>query len=282
MTDTIVQAGAESTPAPQGTSVSAGEPVQGTSADTESQNVQEVQTGGEPSREGLPDGFDSLENAAKMYKDIQKLVSTKDNQYSEIKSQLAALDRFGGFDKVVQWADTLSASPEFNQWVQDKNKQTYYGYDPNTMDAESKQAIELIEKVSTFKAQELINQIVDKQVTPIVEANRKATIQTHFAALEQKYPKWRDVADNMDKLSEQLPANISDNPSAKDIEALYLMAIVDAGKVEDFAASIYSKKLETKKSQTSAQPPTNTGNANPKSAKTVREAFEMAKRALNG
>jgi hypothetical protein len=279
----LVTAEPEGTPEGQGTEETTAQPAEGSEVSTESQESTEVQAGGEPSGEGLPDGFDKPEIAAKMYKDMQKLVSQKDTDLSQYKSQIDQLSQYGGVDGIVKWANYLQANPSFAKWVQDQQQGQNYsalGIDPANVDDETKKALQTVDEISKRNAAQIAGQLYKQNIEPLANTLKDKTLQDHFSQMDTKHEGWREVQDVMRTLSDDLPPQVQDNPSYTDIETLYFKALSQSGKFDDYAAKQYQKRLEKKKGQSIEKPTTASGDKDQPQAKTIQEAAEQAKKQL--
>ena len=88
------------------------------------------------------------------------------------------------------------------------------------------------------------------------------------------------MRDTMSELSESLPQSAQDRPTMDDIEDLFFKDLRKTGKIEAYAKKTYEKTLTEKKAK-STERPSAAPAAGAKPAASIREAFEMAKRAHN-
>lgn len=259
-----------------GTQDIGGQPETGTE-DTTGQPVGTTQdTGGEPSGGGLPDGM-TPEGLFKSYQDLQR-------DYSKKSDKLADMDKlfqpFGGPDKLVEWATYLSQNPDFPKWVSDQQNKNILGVNNSDLDEETQKALQVITVVAEKIADQKIQQAMKSKVEPLASSYKERLIADHFSQMDKKYEGWREMQDLMSEISETLPEQVQDNPTFDIVEDLYFKALRQTGKMDDYAARVYARKLEAKKKLSTEKPSAPAGPGEPPPAKSIEEAFEQAKKQL--
>lgn len=256
-----------------------GEPSQGSGITGESVE-QNASAKREPGAEGLFDGMDAP-TLHKSYKALQ-------GEYTRMNEQFKQLEKFGGPSQMVQWAEYLSNNPRFSEWVKSEQGQSALGklgIDDSQLDEDGKKAYDTVRKISEAIADNIadakVKQVLQREIAPLSEAYKQQLLEKHFENMDSKYGKeWHEMRDTMSELSENLPAQLQDRPTFEDLEDLYFKALRKAGKFDSYAAKQYQKTL-TEKKQKATEKPGTTGESAPQPARTIQEAFAMAKRAHN-
>jgi hypothetical protein len=208
------------------------------------------------------------------YKSVQGEY-TKTNQ--RLKELEGKFDTWGGVDKLLETADYLSNNPRFSEFIAQEKMRNQYGFDESQMDDEQKKAMDIVKKIATETNQATAQELYKKHIEPLENTLKDQTLEAHFSAMDEKHSDWRDVQDIMVELSDGLDESITDNPSFKDIETLYYRALVESGKIDDYAANLYQKKLEEKKNKDTGQPPGGQGERGKVKASSMLEAYNLAK-----
>ena len=243
---------------PQGSTENQGESVEG-------------EPNGEPSGEGLFDGM-KPEQLHKSYKSLQ-------SQYTKVQESLKKLEKYGGPDQLIGWADFLSNSQEFAQWVQSQQNKNILG--TPEVDEEQQKALDAVRRIAESIVDQRVKDLYQKEVAPLSETYKQQMLQSHFEGMDKTYgADWHEMRDVMSELSEELPQNVQDNPSYEDIEDLYFKALRKTGKIQTYAKKMYEKELSAKKAK-AVDRPSSAPQAGSKPATSIQEAFEMAKRTLN-
>ena len=291
----IVQVGAGSIPESQGTGKAAGQSQKESQNLTDIQSTENMQAGKEPSGEGLPEGFDTLENAAKIFKDHQRLVSKTQNQNKELEGYIADLEaqaaRFGGLEQLFQSAAFLQTDPGFQEYVKKAQNNEAGLPDKAGLDQEQRDAYDFVQKVARGEAQatkaelqQMINQLVEEKINPVVETTNKSVAEKNAALMDDKFPGWRsdaDVNDAMEELIRDWPQKKADNPSFKDMKTVYFSALEELGRLDDIGAATHNAKLKKAKSESTDMPPTMQTEGEQPEARNFREALMLAKKKLN-
>lgn len=229
---------------------------------------------GEPSGEGLVDGL-NLKTLPKQYKDLQR-------EYNRLQNEIVKkFDRFGGAEQVLQWTDYLSNNPDFAQWITEQKTKSSLGIDETKLDDQTKAALETVRRIARSVVDEEVSKIRQKEIAPLSEAAKQNLISSHFELMNRQYgDEWHEMRDLMSELSENLPQEMQDQPTFEDIEDLYFKALRKSNKLEAFAAGKLKKQIEEKKGK-STDKPAPTGQGTPKAAKSIAEAFAMARQSHN-
>ena len=252
-------------------SVVSGEP-QG-STETSGESVNQEAKSGEPSGEGLFDGM-TPEKLHKSYKSLQ-------SEYTKAQEAVKKLEKYGGPDQLVQWADYLSNNQEFANWVQSQQNKNILGVKEDEMDDATKQALDTVRKLSRAEAEAIVRDVMKKEIAPLSEGYKQQIIEKHFETMDTKYGKeWHEMRDTMSELSSELPQNVQDRPTYEDMEDLYFKALRKTGKMETYAKKMYAKELESKKSKATERP-SQAPQSGDKQYSSIQEAFAAAKRAHN-
>lgn len=243
---------------PQGSTETAGESVEG-------------EAKGEPSGEGLFDGM-TPEKLHKSYKSIQK-------EYTKAQETLKRLEKYGGPDQLAQWADYLSSSNEFAEWVKSQQNRNVLG--TPEVDEEQQKALDAVRKIAESIVDQRVKDLYQKEVAPLSETYKQQMLQSHFTNMDKTYGEdWHELRDVMSELSEQLPQKVQDQPTYEDIEDLYFKALRKTGKMQTYAKKMYEKELSAKKAK-SVERPAPVPAAGPQPASSISEAFAIAKRMHN-
>jgi len=222
------------------------------------------------SEKGEADNF--IENlppeAQKHFKTLQTKLTKRTEGYNKLK---ADLDVFGGPEQVVQWLNYLADNPEFAKWVEEqKSRKTLGVKEDDGLDDETRKAMDIVRKLAREEA--------ERMVAPLTQAQSKAHINEVMGQMDKKYPGWQEYKETMGEIAESFPESVQNNPSLKDLEAIYFIALTETGKMDDFAAKAYEKKLKTIKEKSITKPASAPAIEGFKQAKTLREAYEIAKR----
>ena len=95
--------------------------------------------------------------------------------------------------------------------------------------------------------------------------------------MDEKYgDSWHDMKEKMSELSEDLSERVQDNPTFKDVEALYFRALVEENKMDSYAAKQYESKLKNKQAKSSTKP-ASPGESTPSVIKNMMDAYSLAK-----
>jgi hypothetical protein len=226
----------------------------------------------EPSGEGLFDGM-KPEDLHKSYKSLQ-------SEYTKAQTAIKKLEKYGGPDQLTQWADYLSNNQEFAKWAQSQHDKNVLGTQEE-VDPDQQKALDAVRKIAESIVDQRVKDLYQKDVAPLSEAYKQQMLQGHFEKMDSKYGKdWHEMRDTMSELSENLPKSVQDRPGMEDIEDLFFKALRKTGKMDTYVKHQYEKELTAKKAKSTERPST-TPQAGSKSATSIQEAFEMAKRAHN-
>ena len=230
----------------------------------------------EPSASDKGEADNFIENlppeAQKHFKTLQTKLTKRTEGYNKLKSDL---DTFGGPEQVVQWLNYLANNPDFAKWVEEqKGRETLGVKDDDGLDDETKKAMEIVRKLAREEA--------ERMVSPITEAQSRAHISDVMGQMDKKYPGWQEFKEQMGELAESFPESVQSKPSLRDMETLYFMALNETGKMDDYAAKVYEKKLKSVKDKTITKPSSSPPIEGFKKARTLQEAYMIAKRKING
>jgi len=219
--------------------------------------------------EGLFDGM-TPEKLHKSYKNLQR-------EYSRIQNDVVKkFEVYGGPEQVLQWTQYLANNPEFNQWVVSQKNKTELGIDESTLDESTKSALQTVRKIARSVAEEEMKK-VRQEIEPISETQKQEVLARHFEDMDDKYgDSWHEMRDLMSELSESLPQNVQDRPKFDDVEDLYFKALRKSGQMDSYAAKQYEKKITEKRAKSTSKP-TSPGESTPSKARSIAEAFAMAK-----
>jgi len=217
-------------------------------------------------------------NWEKQYKEVQGAYTKSQQALADFERKFAT---FGGAERLLQTASALQSNPEFTKWVQAQNKPKIAGYDPDSLDAESRQALELVEKVAAAKTSAAVKEILQKHVQPLVDNQKKAAIGEQFKAMDGKYgAEWREMNSAMVELLRNYPKDMLDNPTFDLVESVYLQALArDKEKWESMQAKTYQKRLQAKQAKTTGMEKAADG-VKPKKALTWKEASAQTMREM--
>jgi hypothetical protein len=240
--------------------------------------------GGESKGEaqGTNESGDGLE---KSYKELQGKFSKTTEAAKAAKAELAKLDKYGGVDKLIDQVENLLTDAEFVEWAKQRQQKTDYGVNLNETDAETKSALELVEKVSETTTSRIVKkemealrkEILDK-INPVNTEFQADRMDKLLDGLDDKYGElWHGVRDKMADMIEA-DSSFPTMPSAKDVEAVLIKTLIAEGKMNEFGEGLYKRGLEKKKELATETPGTRTDSTSETQPKTIKEAYEMAKR----
>lgn len=254
--------------------VEGGESTTVESTNTSGESEGKATSKGEPGAEGLFDGMDGA-TLHKSYKSIQ-------SEYTKAQEMLKKSQKYGGVDQLVQWADYLAENQDFAKWVQEQQNRKLLGAKGDeAIDEDQQKALDTVRKIAQAEAERNRQELYKSEIAPIAEAYKQQMLEKHFTDMDAKHGKdWNEVRDVMAELSDELPKSVQDRPTFDVIEDLYFKALRKTGKLEAYAERVYAKKLAEKKAKATTKPAP-APQEGMKPAATIREAFEMAKRAHN-
>lgn len=237
------------------------------------------QTGGEPTGvEGLPEDWtpDTIADRHKDYTSLQSEFTKRNQAFNELNSKF---DRFGGADQLLQWAEYLDTNPKFAEWVESQKQQETLGTSLDDLDEDTKQAIELVQRMSKSE----VDRLYQEKVAPIENSLKERQLQNTMNELGEKYgEKFDQMRDTMAELAADLPLEIQDNPSAEVLDDLFWKAMRKTGEFDKYAADVYKKQLEATKAKSMDKPTQKLNTTKQTKPMTVTEAFELAKQAAAG
>jgi hypothetical protein len=232
---------------------------------------------GEPTGEGLFDG-QTPEQLHKSYKELQSEFGKRNETLKQLEANIKAFDRFGGQEHMLKIANYLSSNPRFAQWIASEQQKNVLGVNESDMDEETKKAIGIVQNVAEKIADRKVREALKSEVAPIADNLREQMFDKAFNAMDKKYDNWREMQDEMADLSDEMPEKRRNNPSFDDIEGLYFEALRKTGKMDDYAAKMYERKLTDKKNKSVEKPEPKPGESAAGTAKTMAEAFALAKK----
>lgn len=243
---------------------------------TEKQSVQDT------SSESEQLGGDSLEKPTQteetfttdQYKELQGQFTKVSQSASDLEKIVA---KFGGMDNVLQHMEFLSGNERFGDWLKGERQRELTGGEPGSeLDEETKKALGIVENV----ADERINRAIHDRVDPLAEQLKGMLLEKTMGLMDDKHgDSWRKYGEDMKELSTSLPQSVQDNPSVKDMEALYYRALSETGDIEKVMRAKYEANLQDKKSK-SIIPPGAPQSIAPKKSTNMAEALGNAEKLL--
>jgi hypothetical protein len=209
----------------------------------------------------------------KDYKSLQGEFSKKTDALKAAEEQFG---KYGGADKVLEWVGYLDGNAEFAKWVQSQQDEKLYGQDKSQFDDETRQAMELVERIADEKIAEAMRLRVD----PLANSYKSRLLQESFKTMDGKYDDWREMEGPMEVLSHTLPPDVADNPSVSDLEALYFRALAQEGKLEDYGRKVYERNLTALKTKNTDKTTASGASGGRKPSNTIAEGFAAAKKSL--
>lgn len=208
--------------------------------------------------------------AQKHFKSLQTKLTKRTEGYNELKGKF---DVFGGADQAAQWLSYLADNEDFANWVREQQERKTLGVKGDEgLDEDTRKAMDIVRK--------LAREEVERIVAPLTQAQSKSHITEVMSQMDTKYPGWQEHKETMGELAENFPESVQNKPSLKDLESLYFMALNETGKMDDYASKMYEKKLQSMKKKTIEKPASSQNTEGYKHARTLREAFEIAKRKV--
>jgi hypothetical protein len=273
----------------QGTVDSDGQPDNGTGdTDGEPEQTDGAQT------DGQPDGGEPQPKEAELaalkesYQNLQSKFNKRDEEISDLREIANRIDKIGGIETIEQSYNFLNTNEDFRTWLKDYQRKEQGGIDLSQYDEDQREAIALVDKISKQNAEFSQKQVIDKvlqiiedRVGPLTEARREERIEKVFSRMDSEYEGWHEMQPVMKELAAGLPEHIADNPSFRDVEYLYFLALKQEGKFDDYAAKIHQKKLEELKTKQTDGAPSSQVQKKPGRAKTLAEALAMAEKERN-
>lgn len=264
----------------QGTDGRVGQPETGTETPV-GQPKNKVPTQGQPVASQELSETLTLEKLAASERDYKALQTEFAKRNESDKSLQERFSKFGGVEKVNQYMDFFTNNPRFAEWLQEEQKRELLGdIDITNMDDEQKQALNVVQKLAQQVSKQMTDQLYKEKIQPLADTYKEQLMDKSFAKMDENHPNWREMQTEMEKLGSHLPKHIQDNPQYEDFEDLYFKSLRVTGKFDDYAASLYQKKLEKKKANSSDSPPTTTGKGMEKPPTNIVEAFQRAKKKL--
>lgn len=236
--------------------------------------VDPSQSGKEQVAAGLPDGM-TLDKLPDAYKSLQGEYTKNQQAYKAMQEQL---NPYGGAEGILKWAEYLSGNPRFAEWVQSEQQKQILGVQGNddTIDPETKKAMEIVQKIADQRIAEAMKQ----KVEPLAESYKQQVISGYMKQMDSDpmYSGWREYQDQMSELANMLPENLQDNPTVDTLKDLYWMALQRSGKIQNVMAKSYEGIVKEKQKKSTDKPANNAGASAPVKSKSMREAYEQAKR----
>jgi hypothetical protein len=264
---------AESAQATQGTTKAGGQP------------------DGEPNAKGgQPDGAAQQgQDFEKDYKELQSKFSKVTDELKDVKGSQSKFEKYGGADKLIDQVEALLGDDEFNEWAKQRQQKNEYGINPNDTDAETKNALQLVEKIAQSTTDRTVKQAVAElkeeimgSIDPVSSSVATETMDRLLDGLDEKYgDSWREVKDEMADIIEA-DKSFPKIPTAKAVEGALVQALLNAGKMEAFGEKLYKQSLEAKKDMATETLGTRPDATTDKKPQTVREAYRMAKQQHGG
>lgn len=237
-------------------------------------NAGEKKTGSEeePGKKENADNFiESLSPEAQQhFKSLQTKLTKRTEGYNKLKEQF---DVYGGADQAAQWLSYLADNEDFAKWVKEQQGRKTLGVKGDEgLDEDTQKAMEIVRKLAREEA--------ERVVAPLTQAQSKSHINEVMGQMDTKYPGWQEYKETMGELAENFPESVQNKPSLRDLESLYFLALNETGKMDDYASKMYEKKLQSMKNKTIEKPAPSQTSEGHKPARTLREAFEIAKRKV--
>lgn len=251
---------------------------------TEGQDVEEMETSGEPTDvEGLDEEETTSEEQFSIddYKALQREFGSRNEELKSLREQTAAFEQYGGLEQIQEWISYLQDNPRFAEFMkqeQSRQHDDHLGLNGEDLDDDTRRALELVRKEAEYIADQRIKEAMKSQVDPIANQYKERMLEENINAMDNKYgDDWREVQDTMAELAKQLPLEVQDAPSLDTLEDLYWKALRVSGKMDSFAAKSYEKKLAAKKAKSTDRPSTNAGKSAFRKPMSIQEAYEQAK-----
>lgn len=217
----------------------------------------------------------------KQYNEIHPEFTRKSQALAEAEKTLSQFDNFGGTEKLLETANFLQNDPGFQEYLQNRQTQEQhqrYGVDTEDLDSESKQAMDLVEKMATEIASQQIEKFKDEfqgKLEPIEAERAEQNLANIESQMDEAHPDWREFKDQMLELSGNLPDNIAESPDFNLVTSLYYQALAsNPEKYSEVMAKAHSNKLEKAKSK-SIDSPGGTYKGTAGQANSIMEAFKM-------
>ena len=239
--------------------------------------IDSSQDGKEQVAAGLPDGM-TLDKLPDAYKSLQAEYTKNQQAYKSIQEKF---NPYGGADGILKWAEYLAGNPRFAEWVKtEQQKQALGSQDSQEdVDPETKKAMDIVQRI----ADQRIAEAMKERVEPLAESYKQQVISGYMKQMDgdPMYAGWREYQSAMSELANSLPDGLQDNPTMDTLKDLYWMAIQRSGKLQQVMAKTYEGIVKEKQKKTTEKPTNNAGTSAPVKARSIREAFEQAKRELN-
>ena len=227
---------------------------------------------GESTAESLFDGMTAAQ-LHKSYKSIQ-------GEYTKVNEGMKMLSQYGTPEQISQWAGYLQNNPRFADWVKQEQGRNAMGINEGELDEDQQKAMNVVQNIVQQTVEVRLRELEKQKIEPLANKYKDDTLDRIWGDMDKKYGDgWRDFQEAMGDLSEDLPDKIHDNPSFKNIEALYFQALAEAGKLDAYAAKKYETNLKEKKSKSTGEKPTDHSGSQKTKYSSMSEAFEAAKRS---
>jgi hypothetical protein len=250
--------------------------------------------------EGQPDGelkaeggestakAQETEGLEKSYKELQSKFSKTTEELKANKEKLDKLNAYGGVEKIVEQIEYLAGNEDFKEWAKQQSQKNDYGINPSETDAETQQALKLVEKIASATTEKQVQKAVAElkkelqdQINPVSTEYAAEKMDSLLDGLDEKYGEgWHEVKDQMADIIEQ-DKSFPKIPTAKAVEGALVKALIQEGKMDEFGKNLYEKSLEAKKDMATETLGTRKDATTDTKPKTIQEAYEQAKRQHN-
>jgi len=242
------------------------------SATTGESETHTPDTNGESTAESLFDGMTAAQ-LHKSYKSIQ-------GEYTKVNEGMKMLSQYGTPEQIGQWAGYLQNNPRFADWVKQEQGRNAMGINEGELDEDQQKAMNVVQNIVQQTVDTRLKELHKQEIEPLADKYKEDSLDKIWGKMDEKYGiEWRDLKDDMGDLSEDLPSKVADNPSLKNVEALYFQALAEAGKLDAYAAKKYEASLKEKQKKSTGEKPTDHSGSQKTKYGSMHEAFEAAKRS---
>lgn len=211
-------------------------------------------------------------NYERDYKELQAEF-TRRNQAT--KALLGKFDSVGGVEEALKLAE-LRKDPAFKEWESQRNNP--YA----NADADTQKAVKVVEEIAQRIADGRVNEILQRHIAPLVQNRAMEQVQAQIDSMDSlpEMEGWREYEGEMAGLVQELFPQNGHLPVKDQMIATYMLALIRAGKMEEYQSKQYESKLRAKKAQSQGRAGAGGRSTTAVSAGSMEEAFFAAKRAV--
>ncbi len=263
-----------------------------TGLETQEEQAQALPEGGEQPTDGDSSqteqpGAESAEvtqDFKKDYGELQPKFTEVSQQNAKMKEAIQLIQQqsaqFGGIDQMFQWAQGVQANPNYQQFL--KQQQYEAAGITGPVDDETRQAFDTVQSIASQSAKQQVQELLKKHIEPVINHQRRETINSHFDKMDSAEPGWKEMLPQMINSAGGMALNKQENPTFKDVQDLYIRTLQDAGKFDEYVVKKYNSILAIKKKLSTPKPAPASNGTGKKQFSNLRDAFANALQDVGG